>query len=186
MKLSRTSWVLLIGGILLIIFASLGFAGVRQLRQQEKLSDDLSVAEQRVAKLQLEQLTNQQEQLKSQLDQANAEFKAAEARLRQPNESINVTDSIFQIAESCRVTIESLSSPGMTTGSVAKINCLVMSLNITATGDVLDLISFIARLNTDFKTGVVKSAEISVPEASNEEDAPSALINLSVYSYEGG
>ena len=103
MKLSRTSWALLIGGVLLIVFTSLGFAGTRQLREQEKLADELQVAEQRVAKLQLEQLTAEQEQLQAKLKAANAELSAAQQKLHQPNESIDAIDFIFDIAESCHV-----------------------------------------------------------------------------------
>lgn len=184
MKLGRTSWALLIGGILLIIFASLGFAGTRQLRQQENLANELSVVEQRVAKVQLEQLTAQQEQLKAKLDQANAELEAAKTKLRQPNESIDVTDLVFQIAESCDVTIQEISSNGLGQKGVAAINCSSLGLSLVASGEVLDLITFISRLNTDFTTGLVGSADIVIPEV-YEEELPSARIQLSVYNYQG-
>ncbi len=184
MKLGKTSWLLLISGILIITFASLLFAGSRQIKQQEQLSNELLVAEQRVAKLQLEQLTSQQEQLKTQLDQANAELKSAKDKLRQSNESIDVTDFLFQIAKTCSVTITSVTSSGITNGEIEGIKCTVLPVTLNASGDVLDLIKFVSLLNTDFVTGVIKSADINIPETAEEQ--PSAVILLNIYQYQGG
>jgi len=80
-------------------------------------------------------------------------------------------------------------------------------LNVTAEGDVLALIDYIAKLNGDFATGLVKSAEIHIPaeaggsEVPSEEPAvgeseseeteivevgkPSAVIQLIIYTYRG-
>ena len=184
MKLGKTSWVLLIGGVLLIIFVSLGFAGTRQMRQQEKLATDLKVAQQRVANLQLEQLADRQEQLNVTLNKVNAELETAKNKMRQPNESIDVTDSLFQIAESCKVTIDEMSSAGLSNKEVAKIKCSSQSLNLFASGEVLDLIRFVARLNTDFTTGLVDSVNMNIPEE-GEEGLPSVRIQLYVYNYIG-
>ncbi|MDD5127109.1 MAG: hypothetical protein PHR43_03290 [Dehalococcoidales bacterium] len=184
MKLGKTSWILLIGGILLIVFVSLGFAGTRQMRQQEKLATDLKVAQQRVANLQLEQLTERQEQLNVKLTEVSADLETAKNKMRQPNESIDVTDSIFQIAESCKVTIEEISSAGLSGKEVAKINCSSQALNLIAYGEVLDLVSFIARLNTDFTTGLVGSVNMDIPEP-GEERLPAVRIQLNVYNYQG-
>ncbi|MDD4858658.1 MAG: hypothetical protein PHR56_00405 [Dehalococcoidales bacterium] len=185
MKLGRTSWALLIGGVLLIIFASLGFAGMRQMRQQEKLATELEVAEQRVAKLQLEQMTTQQEELRAKLEKMNAELAAAQGKLHQANESIDVTDFIFDLAGSCSVTIEDLTSSGLRDEDLSKVKCSTQGLSLTATGDVTNLIKFIARLNTDFSTGLVESTDIVIP-AESEEGVPAAHIALSVYNYQGG
>ena len=184
MKLSKASWLFLIGGILLILFASLGIAGAKQLRDQEQLYDDLTVAERRVEKLQLEQLNLQQEQLAGQINQAAAELSAARDRLKHPNESIDVTDFLFEIADSCSVDILDVNSRGLSSGDLGDIACSVQSITTSVEGNLPDLISFVTRLNTDFTTGVVDSADISIPEA-DEEARPTAHVQLSIYTYQG-
>ena len=184
MKLSKASWLFLIGGILIILFASLGIASAKQLRDHEQLYGDLTVAERRVEKLQLEQLNLQQEQLAGQINQAVAEREVAKDRLKHSNESIDVTDFLFEIADSCSVDIIGVNSRGLSSGDLGDIACSVQTISTSVEGSLPDLISFVTRLNTDFTIGVVDSADISIPEAT-EEARPTAHIQLSIYTYQG-
>ena len=186
MKLSRTSWLILTSGIFIVTLASLGIAHSQQLEEQELLGDNLSVAELRLGKLQTKELTSQREELEAQLSQATSQLETAKEDMRQPIESIDVTDSLFEIAEACYVTVIDISSSGSTTEKLAGIGCSALALTVRVEGDVPNLIDFVIKLNNDFTTGAVKSADIAIPETTDEKETrPSARIQLVVYAYQG-
>jgi len=182
-KLSKTSWLILAAGIFIVVFASLGITRSQQLQEQEQLDDELTVAEMRLDKFQVKQLRQQQEELQEQLDESTMHLTAAEDKLRQTIDSINVTDEFFEIARSCSIEVVGISSSNIGSEELGNIVCSVITLNATVAGDTSNLISFVIRLNNDFTTGIVKSAQISIPEMA--DDRPSANILMVVYAYGG-
>jgi len=207
LKLSKTSWLILIVGVVIVAFASLGLARARQVNEHEQLNEELTVAEMRLTKIQLKELQARKGELEAQLDEATAQLKAAKDNLSQSNESIDVTDFLFVIAQACGVVINNIYSSDLSDDELAGVNCSVSRLSINVEGEVANLISFVTALNNDFTTGVVDSVDISIPEIAEEEtgegeteeetngvetenstepepEIPSASIRLSVYSYQ--
>jgi len=182
-KLSKTSWLFLAAGIFIVVFASLGITRSQQLQEQEQLDDELTVAEMRLNKFQVKQLRQQQEELQKQLDESTIQLTAGKDKLRQTIDSINVTDEFFEIARSCSIEVVGISSSNIGSEELGNIVCSVITLNATVAGDTSNLISFVIRLNNDFTTGIVKSAQISIPEMA--DDRPSANILMVVYAYGG-
>jgi hypothetical protein len=162
-KLSKTSWLLLSVGIFVVVVASLGLTRSQQIQEQDKLSDELSIAETRLDKLQVKELRQQQEELQVQLDESTIQLTAAKDTLHQTAESIDVTDELFVIAQACGVEIMDISSAGVRSDKLEGIDCLSITLNVMAEGELPNIISFVIRLNNDFTTGIVKTAKISVP-----------------------
>jgi hypothetical protein len=188
LKLSKTSWLILLAGLFIVIIAGLGLTRSQQLQEQSRLNEELSQAEVRLSKLEVQQLGQQKEELQGQLDEKSVQLVAAKDRLRQSVESINVTDKFFAIAKSCDVIVDSITSSSIRSEKLVGISCSVINLGATVTGDTSHLINFVIKLNTDFTTGLVKSAQISIPEADQatvEGKAPSANIQMVVYAYEG-
>ena len=185
MKLSKTSWLMLTIGIFIIAFASLGIARFQQVQEQNQLEAELSVAERRLDNFQLEQFYSQKNELEEQLDRAISQLKAAKDNLGQSIESIEVTDSLFEIVKACGVEVTEISSSGIASDKLEGITCSILRLAIRVEGDVPNLISFITKLNDDFTSGVVKSAEITIPETAGA-DKSLADIQLVVYTYRGG
>ena len=188
MKLGKTSWSIITVGIIIVAFASLGAARSQQIREHSELDEKLSVAETRLNQFQLKQLSHQQEALGKQLEQTTSQLEAAEAILSQPRGSIVISDALFQIAEACGVEVIEITSSGPSGGDLEGTPCYVLPLTTRVEGDVPDLIYFVTRLNGDLVTGVVESAEITLPGTSANTSAdvkPSANIRLVVYTYEG-
>ena len=184
MKLSKTSWIILSVGVFLVVVAGLGLTRSQQIKEQGQLDTELDVAEMRISKLGVEQLHEQQDSLQQKLDDILVELTAAKSELSHSVESIDVTDEFYAIAESCSVMIENISSSTIQNEELDGIACSKTSLNAMASGDVPDLISFIIKLNTDFTTGTVKLAQISIEDP--DEDRPSSAdIQMVVYTYEG-
>ena len=184
LKLTKTSWLILSAGIFIVVAASLGLSHSKQIKEQGQLDEELSVAQMRLDKLQVQQSREQQEELQSQLDANTVQLVAARDSLRHSLESANVTDEFFAIAQSCSVIIESVSSSGIKDEKLGGIVCSATTLNAAVSGEVSDLINFVIKLNDYFTTGVVKSAQISITEAGNE-NRPSANIMMVVRAYEG-
>jgi len=187
LKLSKTSLVLLVIGILVIAFGSLGAVRFQQINQHTRLSEELASSQLQLKKFQLDKLSYRQSELESHLNQAISQFEAAEATLSQSVGSIATSSILFNIAVANGVEVTEVSSPGSASDSLGGVTCSVLTLTATVEGDVPNLVSFITQLNNDLKAGFVKSVDISIPEENSEEgEKPSADIQLLVYTYQGG
>lgn len=191
MKLSKKAWIFLAVGIFVIAVASLNMAATQQGQEQSRLDEELSLAQQRLKKLASQQPSIQPEELESQLAQVEAQLKTAKASLAQSIQSIEVTDTLFEVAETYGVEIIDIESPGVTSLTLEGLTCSALTLIVTAEGDVDNLINFVLELSEEFPTGVVESVEINVPEVSEETEEevetvkPSANLKLCIYTYEG-
>ena len=186
MKLSKTSWIVLTVGISIIAFASLGFARAQQLHERNQLNEELSIAELRLSKFQIEQFSSQQEELEKQLTESIAQLETTKVILSQPAESIAVSGTLFNIAETCGVEITEISSSGLSSSDLEGITCSVLPLTVKAEGVISSLMSFIFTLNGDFITGTVETVSISVGVSENAtEEGSSANIRLLIYAYKG-
>jgi hypothetical protein len=183
-KLTKMSWVLLASGIFVVIIISLGLTRSQQIKAYGQLDEELSLAETRLSKLQVSQLKQQQQELQGQLDEAKVQLAAAKDKMRQTVESADVTDTFYDIARACSVTVEGMGSSAVKSEELEGVDCLVIALSAVVTGETPNLVDFIIRLNRDYATGVVKSAQISIPVDSTANE-PSASIQMVVYAYGG-
>jgi hypothetical protein len=184
LKLSKTSWFLLVIGIFIIVFAGLGVVCYQQINQQNQLNEELTLAEAKLNEFQLEQLSYRKGELERRLSQAISQFETAKAILSQSTGSIATTSTLFDIAEAYGVEVTELSSSGLVSEELEGVPCSVLSLTVRVEGDIPDLIGFITKLNDDFTTGVVQSVEISIPETTGGEES-SANIQLVIYTHQG-
>ncbi len=182
MKLSKASWLILSTGVFVVVVAGLGLTRSQQIQQESQLGDELGLTQTRLTKFDIDQLRQQQADLQKQLDESAIQLTAAKDKLHQNIESIDVTDEFFRIARSRGVTVASISSSKISTEKLGDIVCSVIELSGTATGKVSNLINFVTGLNTDFTTGVVRSVQMSIPEATDQNE-PSATVRLVIYTY---
>ena len=184
MKISKTSWLLLAVGISIITLAGLGVTRARQLHEQDRVNEELSLVRQRLNGFQLEELRFQQEELEKQISQTISQLEADKTTLSRPIGSIVASDILFDIAETCGVEVTEISSSGLITDDLEGIACSVLTLTAHIEGDVPNLVDFITKVNGDFMTGTVKSVDMNVSENTTEE-RPSANIRLHIYTYQG-
>ena len=169
-KLSKAVLIFVAGGIFVILAASLGMAYIQQEQEQKQLPQQLSLAQASLTKYLPEELSARQRELESRLAQTESQLRAAKNSLRQSIESIEATDTLFEIAETCDVEITEVNSPGVTTKVLEGFTYSQLSLTVTVEGDVLNLIDFIYEWTHEYPTGVVKSVGITVPEVTEEEE----------------
>ena len=187
MKLSKTGYLVLITGILIVAVASLGFTYAKQIEALDQLNADIAIAEKRLSNFDLKDLSSQKAALDEQAEQIQAELETARSNLCFPVDSIEETDILFEIARSCNVKLMDLSTSGISQETIADVNCAALTYNARAEGKVDDLIDFIIKLNTDFTTGMVKSADINIPDDADENEARAAThLQFVVYNYNQG
>lgn len=191
MKLSRRTWIILLAGIFIIGLVSINTAYSKQDEERSQLNQELSVAQARLAQYAPEQdsaqeLASQQEELESRLVLIETQLKSVKVGLAPSIQSIEVTNTLFKVAESCGVEITEIGSPGLNDEALEGFNYSMLILTVKAEGSVLKLVNFILGLSDEFPTGVVEAVEINVPEVTEEEtEPPSANLELHIHTYEG-
>jgi len=185
LKISKTSWLILAVGIFLVVLACLGVTRSGQMKEQNKLEEELKMSESRLDKVPATDLQTQLEELQDRLEESEGQLTEAKNRLRQTILSVDVTDKFFEIAKYCDVVVMNMSTTAIGKNTVAGVNYATISLNAVITGDASNLLDFIISLNKGYSTGYVKSAQISLNSESDEEGISSANIQMIVYSYEG-
>ena len=185
MKLGRTSLIILVSGIITVAFISLGITHIKIANQQYQLGDELTIAHSRLDNLQLRQLYEEKIELEHKLTETQFELEAAKETFRQDIASITVTEAVFIIADNCSVYIDEISSPGIADDSYQDIACSVISLDITASGDLSNLIDYISMLNDNFTTGFIMSAVLSDINFPYVDVVGTARIHLIAYTYRG-
>ena len=195
MKLGKTAWIFLASGIFVVLFTSLIVAYSQQVQEQNRLYQELSsvrlTLDKYSAKFSPERFSSQQRELESRLAQAQSGLEDVKARLRQSIESIEVTDTLFEVARTCDVKIIEIRSSRLTSGELEGVTFSDLPLRATVEGDVPNLIKFILELSGKFPTSMAESVEINVPELTEggetgeELEKPSANLKLHIYTYEG-
>lgn len=171
MRLSKITLIFLGVGIFAILAIGMGMAYAQQSREQSRLNEQLSLAQLRISNYSPQKLSSQLEGLKSELTQLETQLKDSKACLCQSVESIEATDTLFEIAEVCGVEIIGVSSPGLNSKEIEGIACPVLAVTVQIEGDVSNLIDFTLKLTGEFPTGVVQSVGINIPEVPEEAEA---------------
>jgi hypothetical protein len=199
-KLSKTSWLILSGGVFVVILAGLGVTRTQQLREQTRMNEELSLSETRLDKLDVTELRRQIEDLQQQVEQGQTQLDDAQERLRQTVISVDVTDEFFKIAGYSGVTVMSLTTSKISTNELEGIGLETIALAAQVKGDLDKIIDFVINLNNGYATGYVESAQITVPSlpmeqpeepvaeggetAGPEDGVPTVAVQMIVYSYE--
>ncbi len=190
MRLSKTARAFLAGGILAVLLISLFMAYSQQGQEQDQLSQELSAVQLLLAKQSaqssLQKLSSQQRELESQLAQVELQVDTAKTNLRQSIESIEVTDTLFEIAETSAVEIIEISSVDIvevssevvTGEDIREIVFTTLLLKAKVGGDIPNLLVFFSELSERFPTSVDDLIDINVEEQS-------ATFTLRIHTYEG-
>jgi hypothetical protein len=185
LKLSKTSWLIIIIGFFIIVLIGLGIVRSQQVHEQNELNEQLALTRSKMQLIQLEQLSHRQGELERQLSETDSKSESAKKILSQPVRSVTISDFLFDIAEANSVNITEINSSGLASEELAGVTCSVLPFTAKVEGELTNLVSYITKLNSNLATGFVKSVEINVPETSSTKK-PSANIQLVIYTYQGG
>jgi hypothetical protein len=212
MRFSRTAWLILGIGILVIALGSLYMLYLQQGREQEQLNEALFAAQSAVPRLASERanLESTLTELEDNLAQATSELETAQAVFPTSTESIEVDELLFGIADDWGLDVTNLTASEPSDEKVnveaeedievEDVTYLVTSFTVEVKGEVADILKFIDTIVThsDLTTATIEQANINVPEPLTEEEkealteeeieekeTPSATINIIIYAYKG-
>jgi hypothetical protein len=207
-KLSKTSWIFLIIGVLVIAAASLGMAHSQQTEQQKRLESDLAAATQKLNGLKFDDLISQKAALSKQVNDLRTQFQYGVSNLVSSDDSISASNTLLEAARETSVNVTEIHSPGTSPGKLGDINCVTLSVNIKVQGTLSSISSFVSALSQKFPTNTVTMLRVSslagnsIPEATSDslpESTPAvtsapltagvthgADVNLVIYNYKGG
>lgn len=181
MKINKTSLLLLVIGIMVITLANLSATHSQKVHGQNQLTDELSLAQQRLSKLDIDQLRFQQAGLQEQLSQTKSQLEENRNRLSKPTTGMDATDDLFRLAQSANVQITAIGSSVLSPGDLEGVSSSILPLSVRVEGEHSALMTFIFDLNHNFATGAVRSVEVNFAKV-----GPSwAFIQLAIYTYKG-
>ncbi len=169
MKLSKTSWLMLMSGVIIITFAGLGMAYSQQTNDQSRLSQELAQAQLILSKSSPDELVSQKDGLEKRLAQGQSRLEALKTSLSPVVQSIEASDSLFDIAEASGVEVIGTRSNAPSAQELNGAEYSVLSLKVKLEGDVANIIRFVHAWTEEHPTGVVKSLRVRVPEIFEEE-----------------
>lgn len=179
-NLSKTSWIILSVGVFVVVLAGLGVTYSQQIKEKNELQGELAVTDLRLEKLNIVELQQQESQLLEEIEAETTELESALARIHQNIESIDVTNTCYLLASQNGVEVIGIGSTETESAEIEDLGLSKITLNISVSGPLPDIMDYITDLNDEFITGHVVSVQMSFNEA-----PPHASIQLNIYSYEG-
>ncbi len=170
MKLSKTTWIALIIGVIAIAVITLGWTYSQENAQQRQLDTDLASAKQKLAGLKLDDLNTQKAQITDQMAQVNTETEDIEAKLSSSKDSIDATDMILENAKNHNLEVVDISSSGLSSDSLTGIDTETLSIDVQVEGNMQNIANFTSSLSEVFPTAVV--ATVQMDRLSTPEETP--------------
>ena len=154
-RLSRGAQIILIGSICGLLLLGLGWVYCHQVWEHQRVSQVLNTLHTTLAKPHSSPLA----ELEAKKTQAEVDLAALKTRFPTLNQSIEVSQALFDLAETCQMGLPSLSiSPA---GSAEQS---VFNINISLEGETSDLLDFMGRMNEALPTTEIVSTNISLME----------------------
>ncbi len=179
-KIGRKTWLFAGISVLFIFVIALGIYRTRQIAEQERLRDELTIVNNRLAALELEQLTIQQEQVLDQIRRTTESVESLKIQIASPIDSIDASDNLFALAREIGVEVSDLSTDEAYKVNLAGVPCLVMPVSATLTGDWEKLVQYLYTLKTAFAKVLIDRAALDIGN-----ETPTLKLTLLVYTYRG-
>jgi hypothetical protein len=163
---------------------------LRQSSDATQMEESLSMTEALLVTLTTdkEEMTNQLAQLEDELDEVQITFNRSRAHFPREVMSIEYDDEIFTAAQDYHLEVLSLTA---SEPRDSKVNDAITFANtffeVEVRGAISSILSFINNVATGgyFSAGAVELVNLEAPEPGQEEQPPTAIIKIVVYSYEG-
>jgi len=204
MKISKTSWIVLLVGIFLIMSASIGWIYYQQLQQAKGIESEIAAARQALAVITFDNLNEQKAAINDEIENTNKAISDIQQDLYSEIYSINITELILSEAQGQDIAVKEMSSSGQTAALLGGIPFNSIKIDISLEGALIDIKTFVERLNERFPNSVTEYVQMDRldVETESEEDPESTptpipeietgamdlmkgKISLTIYSYEG-
>lgn len=152
--------MILAAGVFIIVLAGMGVTRSGQIKEYDALSANLSVTGVRLNNLQVSQLQAEMNEYEAQLEDTLEQVVEAREKLLQSVISVDVAEKFYDIAYSCNVIVENLSTTVIAEERAVNIDWDTISLSGKVIGEPEDIVKFVLALNNNFSSGYVKAAQL--------------------------
>jgi hypothetical protein len=188
LKLSKTAWLILSAGVFLVILAGLGLTRTQQLGDLSASSDELEIATMRLASLDVTDLRNRVEELQEKITLGKADLRDAVNRLDKSVISADVAEDFYDLAGENGVFVDLFTSTAISSDTLEGIPVSQTGVTARVQGTLAQVVDFIINVNTSFRTGYIRSAELHLALPDDPEIDADALTNATIqmiiYSYQ--
>ena len=188
MKLSKTAWWILGVSIFILAAVILVVLHAGKSGDAEQLEDNISITKTLLNELtaKSEALDSQIAQLYNQLNEADSAYRQSKANFPKSVMSIEYDEELFFIADDFNLEVMSLVASEPYEDEVEGVLFYTTIFEVEVRGLVSNIISFINNVTTGgyFDSATIELVNIEVPEPDQDEQ-PTAVIQIIVYHYEG-
>jgi hypothetical protein len=183
LKVSKKVLIYIGVGAYLIAVVAVGYILFGKLDEQGKIEEELTTAKANLERTDINRLSTQKSELEEQLDQITSQTETMKNMMSQEIANVAASTKVFEVARNNYVEVIDLNSLSAFSDKLENISCNVVPLEAIIEGSVEDIVGFVTQLNTTLTTGVVKSINLTIPEASTGIK-PTATISLLIYNYQ--
>jgi hypothetical protein len=180
-KLTKTTWIAIAVGAVIIGGVSLFMVLNQQTTQKADLEKKLVLAQQKMALADNEKMIAQRDQLNSQVSESAAQVEKYKAQLTYPDDNIDITKSVIKNAVDCHVDLIDLHSSGQNMEKLGGQKYQAMEMSLRVQGTTQTISDFIYSLKKVFPTCVITSASLDFtnpPAVISESDNGTSEILL--------
>jgi hypothetical protein len=163
-KISKSTWIAVVVGVVGITGLSLGMALNQQTTQKADIESKLTVVKEKMAAFENDKLIDQKEQLILQMDEYKTQTATIKSKLSFPDDNISITNSLIQNAADCKVDILEISSGGVSNENLGGLQYKAMAMSVRAQGTTRTIAEFVYSLKKIFPTGILKSVTMEISE----------------------
>lgn len=189
MRLSRTAWLILGIGVLVIALATLYVVYSRQSSEQQELAASLAAANDRLPSIVSGREAAEAEltQRQGELTEATSLLLKSQAKFPKSAGSIEYDEILFEIAYACDLEVMKITAAEPNSKKVGDITFAVFSFDVEVRGEVDDILDMATTIATgeDFTAATVEVVNIEIQEPTDVSTPPTAKISLVGYSYGG-
>lgn len=210
MKITKTSWIFITAGVLLLGGMLLGNQFNQQNQQKTALESQVALAKKKLAAFDNDQLIAQKASLAASIQTYTQQISTDKINLTNALDNIDITNMLIADAGTYGVDILVINSQGTSEETLAGTLCQIQLFNIKTLGTIDNTANFVYSLKKLFPTSAIKSVDLGLadpppvlaPDASatptpspdptsTPKAAPApfkdttATTNLVIYSYKG-
>jgi len=178
LKSGKTSWIYL--GVALVAIAAVLLVVAQSGLDEKKatLISDLDDATTALRQLDMESLKAEQRDAQALLEEARDALESEQDKYRSLTESLAASETLFEIAEECGVSIfsdgvrlDEFHSTGTGGNALEGIPCLALPVIVQVVGDVDDILDFVKRVTMEYPFATLVSVNINIPAVEEDIDA---------------
>lgn len=178
--LNKRLLIIVGAGLFCVGLISIWIAYLSEVREQEAISDKLSLVEEQTEGISIDDILDKQEVEKERIADFEEQIADTQMQISIPLITSNIFHDILTTANNTDVHITSINSNPLSNEALTGINYRAMTVDFSIAGSADNVYEFIDSMSQYFTTGILKTLNVTI----QEENSVSTL-RLTIYSIKG-